>query len=936
MPQVWEDAPSRWDANTQKFLDFLGKAEGAGYNTVVGGGRFDSYDAHPNTVGLRTADGPSTAAGRYQITGTTYRDVAPKLGITDFSPDSQDRIAVELMKRAGALGDVQKGDYQTAINKLGGVWASLPSSKYNQPKKSQSWVEKALDMTVNTAQAATNDNRKWEDAPAVDNRKWEDAPAAPSQTAAPAPAPVGSANPQRPKLEEGNAAKDPQWVNNAKTLYQQFEKKPFKGSDAQASQWLLEKMSWYNNNIASLGKSAFDVSKFSDEGKKAFLQTVEDYDAMPTTLNSFGRGLVANLADPTNYLGLGAGAIATKTVGKTAAKEAAQLVIKDALEKSVGKNIAKSLTGQTAKVAAGGAAYNAAQNALEQQAKVNAGGQDEIDLAKVAGSGAVGAAVGGAASKAIDRVMGRKALKDFVERSSNAENLGRDADVVERIQKVYDNPLRDVNGSAKPVGAKELNARVTSSFVDEGAKIVDGLPKDDPQRELLSGALQDWYKTATNEATRDQLSHTSEGKAVLDIIDQAYRADMLTAPKQARGGIFGTAARTAVDAAPVSISATTGLPVFLPRSLLEGVSKKLGGRLSREEVSSGLKDTGTNTIGAIREFTGASPYSRAIDTLDNSALGAQMGAGREAAVATREAATAAAKKQEEKIAAAAAKAEEKRMIAEGAQILAEKKKAQGPVTGGRKAAEVSPNEAISDLQGKDPTYLLGLSNPFGVPRNDAQMAEFSKVIRDQMLARQARDEANRLAQKGGGQVLDTRAGVLRATRTPLGGPFQELLQGGKSGLNLTTKEAVKGLRILDRKVDDPVLRDAIQRMRSSSGETPGAIPDANAFYGVQNAMRRLQEQGVLSGGQPGALSAASSVRNPISYAANVRNAEQATALAESSAPSKAMAQFARKVAGTKSIAEKQKLITDRMKRATPDEAAFLEQFVSPLTSFGKK
>jgi muramidase (phage lysozyme) len=42
-----------------------------------------------------------------------------------------------LIQRSGAMDSVQKGDYQTAINKLGGVWASLPSSKYNQPKKSQ-------------------------------------------------------------------------------------------------------------------------------------------------------------------------------------------------------------------------------------------------------------------------------------------------------------------------------------------------------------------------------------------------------------------------------------------------------------------------------------------------------------------------------------------------------------------------------------------------------------------------------------------------------------------------------------------------------------------------------------------------------------------------------------------------------------------------------
>ena len=101
--------------NVGKFLNLIAKAEGADYDTVVGGSRFSDFSAHPNKVGLRTAEGPSTAAGRYQITGTTYRDVAGKLGITDFSPESQDRIALELIRRNGALEDVQAGNFGAAI-----------------------------------------------------------------------------------------------------------------------------------------------------------------------------------------------------------------------------------------------------------------------------------------------------------------------------------------------------------------------------------------------------------------------------------------------------------------------------------------------------------------------------------------------------------------------------------------------------------------------------------------------------------------------------------------------------------------------------------------------------------------------------------------------------------------------------------------------------
>ena len=130
--------------NVRRFLDFLGKAEGADYDVIVGGGRFNDFSRHPNVVGLRTAEGPSTAAGKYQITGTTYRDFAPQLGINDFSPESQDRLALAIIEREGALNDVRAGNFDAAIQKLGNRWASLPSSPYSQPKRDQAFVDSAL------------------------------------------------------------------------------------------------------------------------------------------------------------------------------------------------------------------------------------------------------------------------------------------------------------------------------------------------------------------------------------------------------------------------------------------------------------------------------------------------------------------------------------------------------------------------------------------------------------------------------------------------------------------------------------------------------------------------------------------------------------------------------------------------------------------------
>lgn len=124
------------------FLETIAASEGANYDTVVGGGKFSDYSDHPNRVGVITGDGPSTAAGRYQITGTTWRRIRRQLGLTDFSPESQDRAAIELLRQRGALQDVMDGNVDAAIAKLGSEWQSLPSgtSRY-QGKRSRAFFD---------------------------------------------------------------------------------------------------------------------------------------------------------------------------------------------------------------------------------------------------------------------------------------------------------------------------------------------------------------------------------------------------------------------------------------------------------------------------------------------------------------------------------------------------------------------------------------------------------------------------------------------------------------------------------------------------------------------------------------------------------------------------------------------------------------------------
>lgn len=67
-----------------------GTESGGAYNILNGGEKFSSFADHPRRVGR---GGTATAAGRYQFVKGTWDRAAKALGLTDFSPESQDKAA---------------------------------------------------------------------------------------------------------------------------------------------------------------------------------------------------------------------------------------------------------------------------------------------------------------------------------------------------------------------------------------------------------------------------------------------------------------------------------------------------------------------------------------------------------------------------------------------------------------------------------------------------------------------------------------------------------------------------------------------------------------------------------------------------------------------------------------------------------------------------
>ena len=252
------------------------------------------------------------------------------------------------------------------------------------------------------------------------------------------------------------------------------------------------------------------------------------------------------------------------------------------------------------------------------------------------------------------------------------------------------------------------------------------------------------------------------------------------------------------------------------------------------------------------------------------------------------------------------------------------------ILGARKTREDVINKMIDPKTANAAEDVLARLGPSDATKSLTNVQQMAQRAQAGAQARQAQEAAAR-AQSMAQRAMD-RNQILQQTRVPQGGSFQELLTGGRSGLNMSTDQAIDALRTVSRMdKNSPVSQAAQSILRSEN------VKDPNAFYGVQNMIRRLSEEGKVAAGAPNMGTAASGIRNPISYAANVRTAEEAAKLARESAPSKALGQFANKVAGTKSPADKLALVEGRLAKATdPAEIEFLNNIVRPLANFGKK
>lgn len=139
------------------FLDLTAHSEGAsnspitvanGYDVIVTGVDgpevFTNYGDHPFAPSSTYPGGrppriirrvpllESTASGRYQILLRYFMVYKRQLHLPDFSPVSQDKVAIEMIKERRAIPHIISGDIEAAITLCATTWASMPGNNYGQ------------------------------------------------------------------------------------------------------------------------------------------------------------------------------------------------------------------------------------------------------------------------------------------------------------------------------------------------------------------------------------------------------------------------------------------------------------------------------------------------------------------------------------------------------------------------------------------------------------------------------------------------------------------------------------------------------------------------------------------------------------------------------------------------------------------------------------
>lgn len=377
---------------------------------------------------------------------------------------------------------------------------------------------------------------------------------------------VNEAPPQsQSKIDPDTLQYDKRWLDSARQWYKFNTGKDFTGTNAELADEGMSSMRWFNNNTVSMTKTAANLRTASPETKQAFLYLMDTFDQTDWTWGGVAGAAGMQLVDPANFA---TGAAAFFTGGaavpaEQAAIQATKMGIRQMIKAGVKAGV---------RAGAENAVISGVQNTIQQEARVEAGGQDSIDFGEVGKATAVGfgggLVLGGAIGTGSAAIAARKAGKvateagDAAARGIIQEADTAAADVARDIAKdnTPSNFTSEVPHSAPdaytsvspneaPLGSvshsvDDLSARADTPLVKEGDPLI----------------------TSPDEAPR--IDTPSEGANIGDQIIEAVKK--VSDPE---GGIFHTSKDALSEASVRAVELLKNLGINSVRDVTEALRR---------------------------------------------------------------------------------------------------------------------------------------------------------------------------------------------------------------------------------------------------------------------------------------------------------------------------------------------------------------------------
>jgi hypothetical protein len=164
--------------------------------------------------------------------------------------------------------------------------------------------------------------------------------------------------------------------------------------------------------------------------------------------------------------------------------------------------------------------------------------------------------------------------------------------------------------------------------------------------------------------------------------------------------------------------------------------------------------------------------------------------------------------------------------------------------------QLAQKQALADQQASDPSFLLGMSNQFGPPRNADQMSEFAKVMRQQAEAAAAVGPQVPAQGLEAVQATTAKKAAKAVAAQNLSDTVGRIGAGNFDGLTFESPAAKMMLAHLGNS-DPAAVKAGIAKLATESPDTHGKVAammlsssgQKFRYYGLQDALRAMPEIG---------------------------------------------------------------------------------------------